>query len=541
MRVLFFENSHSFVHGLAYAFRDAGHQVMISGPLSETNIPEMIITFRPELMIVLGWGPELSLTLQDVIRRSSQESGIPLVYWAVGDPTFREIWSFPLISHLGVDFVFSVSPESVSVYRQAGFQAAHLDFGYEHTFFFPESATPPSSHSIALVGHAYPHMYKHHTDQGYLSALHTLIRSLLYENIRIDFYGRDWDKMKPFFGLDIPQEWLHVPLPFLDRKEIYCSSGIVISLQTSGTQIPQTIFEILGCGGFLLTQDTPEIRRLFTPGRDLLVSASPEETLRQVREYLERPEERKKIRESGHRTVRAHTYLHRVHQMLRILREHGILPNHKEEKEQQDQQGEICYYRQSSIVLNKTHVVRKGETLWEIAQKHRVSVEQLVKENKRSSSLIFPGQSLHVPPATEENLDGHSEVKSILDKAARLFELDPILLHGIAYAESSFGKNAGMSKAGALGIMQLMSETALELGIDRTDPWQNILGGAMYIKEILQEFEWDLPKALGAYNWGIENVKNAVSEKGDFWLSVTPEETQQYVGKIMKYLAIMSE
>ncbi|MDH4617007.1 glycosyltransferase [Brevibacillus sp. AY1] len=533
MRVLFFENSHASVHGLAYGFRDAGHQVMITGPLTEKNIPEMIKKYRPELMVVIGWGPELSITLQHVIRQCSQEAKVPLVYWAVDDPTFLEIWSLPLISRLQVDFVFSVSPACVASYRQAGFRASHMDFGYDQTFFFPEPTPSEPRQSIALVGHAFPHMYKHHSDQDRLMALHTLIRPLLYENIRIDFYGRDWDKMKPFFGLDIPQEWIHASLPSTEMKQVYCSSDIVISLLTWGTQIPQKIFEILGCGGFLLTQDTPEIRRLFRPGDDLLVSATAEETLRLVREYLASPEERRRIRERGNLAVRNHTYRQRAEYMLRTLREHGILPDQKESPQHH---GELLYYDAASIEPYETHIVSQGETLWEIAQRYMVSVEQLKKGNKLTSNMIFVGQPLKIPPAREDSFDGQQEVKVMLDKAARLFHLDPILLHGIAYAESSFGKNAGFSKAGAFGIMQLLTETAEELGIDRTNPWQNILGGAMYVKEMLKEFEGDIPKALGAYNWGVNNMKKAIAEQGNSWLSATPEETQQYVAKIMKYM-----
>jgi len=246
------------------------------------------------------------------------------------------------------------------------------------------------------------------------------------------------------------------------------------------------------------------------------------------------PDKRDEIREHGNRTVKQHTYEQRAKALIRILQEQGILARDASRTDQA--QGELVFFDHSTMKSEKVHVVSEGDTLWEIGRKYQTSVDLIKKGNKLASDLIYVNQQLKIPVFSTEDSPHQRKVKSMLDKAARLFHLDPALLYGIAYAESSFGRNAGMSTAGAFGIMQLLAETAKELGVDRADPWQNILGGAIYMKEMLREFDGDLLKALGAYNWGVNHVKQTVHEHKNQWLAHAPEETQHYVAKIMKYM-----
>jgi soluble lytic murein transglycosylase len=123
-------------------------------------------------------------------------------------------------------------------------------------------------------------------------------------------------------------------------------------------------------------------------------------------------------------------------------------------------------------------------------------------------------------------------VNSLYDRyisaAARKHGISSSLIKAVIKAESDFNPRA-VSKKGACGLMQLMPETAKDLGIvDLFDPKENIFGGTRYLKKMLTQFG-ELPLALAAYNAGPGKVK---SRNG---IPRIPE-TRTFVRRVMKYL-----
>lgn len=128
---------------------------------------------------------------------------------------------------------------------------------------------------------------------------------------------------------------------------------------------------------------------------------------------------------------------------------------------------------------------------------------------------------------------GTTEALPIADKpladlvreASAKFGVDPKLVSAVAEVESGGNQNA-VSGAGAVGVMQLMPETAAGLGVNPYDEKENVEGGAKYIKEMLDTFGGDVKKAVAAYNAGPQAVKD--------YGGVPPyRETQNYVNKVL--------
>ncbi|HSJ77917.1 MAG TPA: lytic transglycosylase domain-containing protein [Erythrobacter sp.] len=112
--------------------------------------------------------------------------------------------------------------------------------------------------------------------------------------------------------------------------------------------------------------------------------------------------------------------------------------------------------------------------------------------------------------------------------AAR-FDLSPSLREALVWQESRWREEA-VSPVGARGLAQLMPGTARYLGVNSADPFQNLEGGARYLREQLDRFDGDLEKALAAYNAGPGRVERAGGIPNI-------RETRNYVAAIMGRLA----
>ena len=120
------------------------------------------------------------------------------------------------------------------------------------------------------------------------------------------------------------------------------------------------------------------------------------------------------------------------------------------------------------------------------------------------------------------------ELEQAVIRAALQHHVQPALLLAVMKAESSFNPIA-VSKAGAVGLMQLVPETAIRHGVRNLyDANDNITGGAKHLRYLLDRFHGNIRFALAAYNAGERNV--------DRYGQIPPyKETQDYVKKVLVY------
>lgn len=121
------------------------------------------------------------------------------------------------------------------------------------------------------------------------------------------------------------------------------------------------------------------------------------------------------------------------------------------------------------------------------------------------------------------------DFESIIRRAADVHGIDPALLAAVIQVESGFNPYA-RSHRGAMGLMQLMPATARAVGVHAPfDPWQNVLGGAKYLRQLLDQFHGSVPLALAAYNAGPGAVRR-------FGRRIPPyRETRRYVPRVVQY------
>jgi soluble lytic murein transglycosylase-like protein len=125
---------------------------------------------------------------------------------------------------------------------------------------------------------------------------------------------------------------------------------------------------------------------------------------------------------------------------------------------------------------------------------------------------------------------GHStvptpEISNLVEQTASRYQVDPQLVHAIIKVESEYHPEA-VSPKGAMGLMQLIPETAQRFGVGNPfNPKENIEGGVGYLKHLLSLFGGDLSLSLAAYNAG----ENAVKRVGGI---PSFAETRDYVQKV---------
>ena len=121
-----------------------------------------------------------------------------------------------------------------------------------------------------------------------------------------------------------------------------------------------------------------------------------------------------------------------------------------------------------------------------------------------------------------------SRYTSLIDEAAQLYQLPHSFIRAVMRVESDFNPEV-VSRAGAMGLMQLMPKTARSMGVsDPFDARQNILGGARYLRILANRFKGDLVLTVAAYNAG----EGAVEKHN----GIPPyKETQRYVRRVLKH------
>lgn len=149
-----------------------------------------------------------------------------------------------------------------------------------------------------------------------------------------------------------------------------------------------------------------------------------------------------------------------------------------------------------------------------------------------NGSAFSKNSSADVVTSTKSTTtSGDLKIDTAIDKACKKYNMDPNFIKAVIKQESSYNPSS-VSSAGAMGLMQLMPETAKELGVkDAFNIEQNVDGGTKMLKDLLNTFG-DQRMALAAYNAGTGTMKKrGVDEVSELYKM--PSETKDYITKVM--------
>lgn len=185
---------------------------------------------------------------------------------------------------------------------------------------------------------------------------------------------------------------------------------------------------------------------------------------------------------------------------------------------------ELAALRNGFTIRHERHEVRGDVTRLYVTAATDNYVEIPTAEIVSYEKIVAP--AVAVPDSTPAPRPAPT-LDAVVVAASNLSNIDPDLIFSVIRAESGFNPNA-ISPKGAQGLMQLMPQTAAQLGVqDPFDPITNVEGGALYLGQLLTRYNNNLALALAAYNAGPQRVEQ--------YRGVPPyRETRVYVSRVIR-------
>lgn len=276
---------------------------------TEQGLRRKIDAFKPDYLFT-----ESGVTHREMIFPVLEQMSIPHIYWAIEDPVANDgmamVWA--------ARSILSLTPclEMVGNYRRHGHRVLCIPFAIDPDYYYKHQVDPQLARLDAVhIGNNY-NVFAPRT-----AAYRYIIQPFIDHGTTIDVYGMDW--CNPTHDYTIPAAVHQGYLAHERTGPIYSSAKIILGLHSivnSATMQSMRTFEVLGCGGFLLTQKTLAISSMFENHQHLVWSSNYEETVELMKYYLPREEARAAIAARGMKHVHTyHTYERRAGEIIGAL------------------------------------------------------------------------------------------------------------------------------------------------------------------------------------------------------------------------------
>ncbi|AIW41398.1 MULTISPECIES: CgeB family protein [Paenibacillus] len=288
-------------------------QVTVTDP--RQPVGDIAAQLRPNLMLALD-GMDLPLEQVTAVR----QLGIPTAIWLTDDPYYTDTTTKIVTNY---DYVFTLEMNCLELYRQLGCTSVHyLPFGAFLTHYFPLSSPASVRREIGFTGSAY---------WNRIYFFNPIMPQLMARNIKIN--GIWWDRLPDYQSYGDKIELGRWMSP-VETNDSYNGSKIVINLHRShqddsvnnnslkipGASPNPRTFEISASGTLQLTDTRDDLARFYKPGEEIETYSSQQELLEKVEFYLTHEKERHEIAlRALERTLREHTYGHRIDQLLSVI------------------------------------------------------------------------------------------------------------------------------------------------------------------------------------------------------------------------------
>ena len=305
---------------ILWGFAAAGHEARIIRPISTENLDQLLEEMNADLLILSSSMDYFHYTMLKHIGSRNAPHYKCACWDTEGVGQFN--LQMNAIETIKPDMVFSICTEMLEKLKDKSIPCQRLDFAYNPIIHYPKTIAENGSDPISLVGNAwlwYANRYPAHF--RYSKAIHIVLKPLIENNIKIDFYGTTEYKpvIKQFLNLDVPMEWFKGAISYEKTCDVYNNSFINLITQNHDLTITRRTFEILGSGGFGLSCYNTAVNEMFGNSGGLAISNSPNETLALLDYYRNNKDAYDKVRKNAVISVQNHTYKERAEEMIRKI------------------------------------------------------------------------------------------------------------------------------------------------------------------------------------------------------------------------------
>ncbi len=296
MKILLLEDTPIFKYGFAAAMIKKGIEVKYTSLSSEINkgnlyaFKEEIEKFKPNIILNAGMCVMDNLSeMFSIIKYCS----VPYVYWAIEDPVY--FTHISLKHALMSSMCMTTAAESIPKYKKYGIDAVFMMFGCNKDFHYKGSFNPKFNHDIIFIGNNYNQHFSRK------KGIDIILKPLLQRNYDIKVYGNDW-WFDDSYNFVLDRKYYGGYCDYKELPDAYATAKIALgmhSVANSSTMMSMRTFEIMGCGGFYLSQHTPAIQKYFLNQKHLVWSENSYSTLRIVERYLSNKNGRERIALEG--------------------------------------------------------------------------------------------------------------------------------------------------------------------------------------------------------------------------------------------------
>jgi spore maturation protein CgeB len=329
MKVLLWGNK-LFTIDMLWGFQQLGCEAKIIQAETVEQIQNILDDEKADLLITMGAPTEFKCSALEYVGKRPPTS-MKYIHWdtdGISSTYFRSVSGdgieMDVIYLSKPDLILSMCPEMCDFLQKKNYTCEMMYYAYSPISHRPMSGYDNDKYYINLIGISYVEFFMYNPNHYRYKSIKILLKPLLENGYEVHFYGDTGYRplIKMLLDIDVPELYFHRYLPYERTSAAYNSSFINLVTQNHDQTITKRTFEILGSGGFALSSDNSELRKLFVPGRDLALSSSPEQTLELVRYYKENPDAWRKVRENGLKSVENHTYKQRAEYILELIKKY---------------------------------------------------------------------------------------------------------------------------------------------------------------------------------------------------------------------------